>query len=73
MTTKKGYFGDYGGCFAPETLIAPLAELENFNLALNLLFVLVRIIITPLACRAVILVNGHFLVSAVARPMAVEA
>lgn len=28
MTTKKGYFGDYGGCFAPETLIAPLAELE---------------------------------------------
>ncbi|MFI4919328.1 MAG: tryptophan synthase subunit beta [Legionellales bacterium] len=29
MTIKKGYFGNYGGCFAPETLIAPLAELEQ--------------------------------------------
>lgn len=29
MTNKKGYFGEYGGCFAPETLIAPLAELEE--------------------------------------------
>lgn len=28
MTFNKGYFGEYGGCFAPETLIAPLAELE---------------------------------------------
>jgi tryptophan synthase beta chain len=28
ITSKKGYFGNYGGCFAPETLIAPLAELE---------------------------------------------
>jgi tryptophan synthase beta chain len=29
MSIKKGYFGDYGGCFAPETLMAPLAELES--------------------------------------------
>lgn len=29
MISKKGYFGHYGGCFAPETLLAPLAELEN--------------------------------------------
>ncbi len=29
MSIKKGYFGDYGGCFAPETLIAPLAALED--------------------------------------------
>lgn len=29
MKFKKGYFGEYGGCFAPETLIAPLAELEQ--------------------------------------------
>ncbi len=29
MYLKKGYFGEYGGCFAPETLIAPLAELEE--------------------------------------------
>ena len=29
MTIKKGYFGDYGGCFAPETLMAPLAALED--------------------------------------------
>lgn len=35
MTTKKGYFGDYGGCFAPETLIAPLAELEDAYTALK--------------------------------------
>lgn len=25
---KKGYFGDYGGKFVPETLVAPLQELE---------------------------------------------
>lgn len=35
MTTKPGYFGEYGGCFAPETLMAPLTELteafENFK------------------------------------------
>lgn len=31
-TNKPGYFGEYGGCFAPETLMAPLAELEaNYN------------------------------------------
>ena len=29
MTDKKGYFGQYGGCFAPETLVAPLAQLEE--------------------------------------------
>lgn len=29
MTNKKGYFGEYGGCYAPETLMAPLAELED--------------------------------------------
>jgi len=31
MGTKKrpGYFGEYGGQFAPETLMAPLAELER--------------------------------------------
>lgn len=28
MTNKPGYFGEYGGCFAPETLVAPLAELN---------------------------------------------
>ena len=28
MEHKKGYFGIYGGCFAPETLLAPLSELE---------------------------------------------
>jgi tryptophan synthase beta chain len=28
ISTKKGYFGEYGGVFAPETLIAPLNELE---------------------------------------------
>lgn len=26
---KKGYFGNFGGCFAPETLMKPLAELEK--------------------------------------------
>ena len=26
---KKGYFGDFGGCFAPELLIPPLMELEK--------------------------------------------
>lgn len=32
MTNKPGYFGKYGGCFVPETLMAPLAELEkNYN------------------------------------------
>ena len=29
MNTSKGYFGPYGGCFAPETLLGPLAELEE--------------------------------------------
>lgn len=29
MLDKKGYFGEYGGAFAPETLMAPLAELEQ--------------------------------------------
>ncbi|MDP3558920.1 MAG: tryptophan synthase subunit beta [Legionellaceae bacterium] len=29
MNSKKGYFGEYGGCFAPETLIEPLAALEK--------------------------------------------
>lgn len=29
MTNQPGYFGKYGGCFVPETLMAPLAELEN--------------------------------------------
>ncbi len=29
MSNKKGYYGVYGGCFAPETLIEPLAALEN--------------------------------------------
>jgi tryptophan synthase beta chain len=33
MINKKGYFGEYGGCFAPETLMAPLAELEEAYLA----------------------------------------
>lgn len=32
---KKGYFRKYGGCFAPETLIAPLAELEENYLKLK--------------------------------------
>lgn len=29
MSNKKGYYGEYGGCFAPETLIEPLAALEQ--------------------------------------------
>lgn len=29
MTSKPGYFGEYGGSFAPETLVAPLAELNK--------------------------------------------
>jgi tryptophan synthase beta chain len=29
MSNKRGYFGAYGGCFAPETLIAPLASLDK--------------------------------------------
>ena len=29
MTTKKGYFGQYGGMYAPETLMQPLANLEE--------------------------------------------
>lgn len=33
MPNKPGYFGEYGGCFAPETLMTPLAELEkNYNI-----------------------------------------
>jgi len=35
MNVKKGYFGEYGGCFAPETLIAPLAELEQAYLKIQ--------------------------------------
>ncbi|PYQ35059.1 MAG: tryptophan synthase subunit beta, partial [Acidobacteria bacterium] len=27
--SRKGYFGEYGGRFAPETLMAPLEELEK--------------------------------------------
>jgi len=26
---KKGYFGEFGGCFVPESLIPPLVELED--------------------------------------------
>ena len=26
---KKGYFGDFGGCFVPELLMPPLRELEE--------------------------------------------
>ena len=29
MAKRKGYFGEYGGRFAPETLMAPLEELEQ--------------------------------------------
>jgi tryptophan synthase beta chain len=29
LPDKQGYFGSFGGRFAPETLMAPLAELEN--------------------------------------------
>ena len=35
MTNKTGYFGEYGGAFAPETLIAPLKELEMAYLKLK--------------------------------------
>lgn len=35
MMVKKGYFGDYGGSYAPETLIAPLDELEQNYLQLK--------------------------------------
>ena len=26
---KKGYFGDFGGCFVPELLMPPLLELDQ--------------------------------------------
>ena len=26
---KKGYFGEFGGCFVPELLMPPLRELED--------------------------------------------
>lgn len=29
MNNKEGYFGEYGGCYAPETLMAPLKELDG--------------------------------------------
>lgn len=29
MSDKKGYYGAYGGCFAPETLMEPLSVLEK--------------------------------------------
>ncbi|MGC8744118.1 MAG: tryptophan synthase subunit beta [Verrucomicrobiia bacterium] len=29
LPDNKGYFGDYGGCFVPETLMHPLKELEK--------------------------------------------
>lgn len=35
MKSKKGYFGEYGGCYAPETLMAPLVELEAAYLKLK--------------------------------------
>jgi len=35
MSNKKGYFGEYGGAYAPETLMAPLAELEAAYLKLQ--------------------------------------
>lgn len=35
MLNKKGYFGEYGGKYAPETLMAPLAELESGYLKLK--------------------------------------
>lgn len=35
LKNNKGYFGEYGGCFAPETLMAPLAELEKNYLKLK--------------------------------------
>lgn len=33
--SKKGYFGDFGGQFVPETLMAPLQELETAYLKLS--------------------------------------
>lgn len=35
MLNKKGYFGKYGGIYVPDTLIAPLTELENSYLKLQ--------------------------------------
>lgn len=35
MLNKKGYFGKYGGTYAPETLMSPLAELEASYLKLH--------------------------------------
>jgi tryptophan synthase beta chain len=32
---KKGYFGEFGGCFAPETLMPALSELEKAYTALK--------------------------------------
>ncbi len=29
LPDSRGYFGDYGGRFVPETLMAPLEELEQ--------------------------------------------
>src|SRR5262245_35101530 len=29
VARRRGYFGEYGGRFAPETLMAPLEELER--------------------------------------------
>src|SRR5262245_59004273 len=29
LPDRRGYFGAYGGRFVPETLVAPLAELED--------------------------------------------
>ena len=28
---KKGYFGEFGGCFVPELLMPPLLEVEAAN------------------------------------------
>jgi len=30
LPDKKGYFGEFGGRYAPETLISAIFELENF-------------------------------------------
>ena len=32
---RRGYFGDFGGRFVPETLVAPLEELERRYLELR--------------------------------------
>jgi tryptophan synthase beta chain len=29
MSANNGYYGEYGGCFVPETLVTPLKELEQ--------------------------------------------